>query len=295
MVQARSIASPTLAWLRDPKPARVLHVFKDACNLITEDGEILSLVMANIGDGPFNIILEPLEFSDYISAESVVSFDNGQIRIGALEIALTPTQIWEPRFDWESFRGRQDSLSLSAGTLREVLVEVAPVDSFVQLIHSGESSVREIEAQILLSAQEPARFLVQGLLRVDEEICRASARKLAGLGAGLTPDGDDFMMGCILALWAWRAGEGAEQVAKWVSLEADLRTTPLAAAWLRAASRGECSVRWHDLLQAMRGENEENIRSAAGAIIEQGHTSGASALAGFTAVIKGGSQEIAVN
>ena len=290
MVQARSIASPTLAWLRDPVPARVLHVFKDACNLVAEDGEILSLVMPNIGDGPFNIILDPLEFSDHISAESAVSFDNGQIRIGALEIALTPAQVWEPRFDWEPFRGRQDSLSLTAGALREVLVEVAPVDSFVQLIRSGESSVREIETQILLSAQEPARFLVQGLLRGDEELCRTSARKLAGLGAGLTPDGDDFMMGCILALWVYRAGEGVEQVASWVSLEAGLQTTPLAAAWLWAASRGECSMRWHDLLQAILRENEENIRSAARAIIQQGHTSGASALAGFTAVLAGKTQ-----
>ena len=287
MAHARSISSPTLAWLLDPKPTRVLHVFKDASNLIAEDGEILSLVMPAIGDGPFNIIIDPLEFSDHISTESAVSFDNGQIRIGALEISLTPTQVWEPRFNWESFRDRQDSLSLFASALGEVLVEAAPVDSFVQLIHSGESSVREIEAQIFLSAQEPARFLVQGLLRADEELCRTSAGKLAGLGAGLTPDGDDFMMGCILATWAWWAGEGVEQAANWVSLEADLRTTPLAAAWLRAASRGECSVRWHDLLQAMLMENKETIRCAARAIIQQGHSSGACALAGFTAVLMG--------
>jgi hypothetical protein len=291
MVQARSIASPILAWLRDLKPIRVLHVFKDACNLIAEDGEIISLVMPHIGDGPFNIILEPLKFSDHISAESIVSFDNSQIRIGALEIALPPAQVWEPRFDWESFRGRQASLSLSTGALGEVLVEAAPVDSFVQLIHSVEGYEREIEAQMFLPAQEPARFLVQGLLRVDEELCRTSARKLAGLGVGLTPDGDDFMMGCVLALWAWWAGEGVEKTAKWVSLEADLRTTPLAAAWLRAASRGECSVRWHDLLQAILIGNEENMRSAARAIIQQGHTSGASALVGFTSLLAGEAQQ----
>jgi len=290
MVQARSIASPTLAWLRDPKLTRVLHVFKDVCNLIAEDDEILSLVMPTIGDGPFNIIIDPLEFSDYISAESAVSFDIGQIRIGALDIALSPAQIWEPRFGWESFRGRQDTLSLFAGALGEVLVEAAPVDSFVQLIHSGESSVREIETQMLLSAQEPARFLAQGLLRADEELCRTSARKLAGLGAGLTPDGDDFMMGCILATWAYHAGDRVEQAANWISQEAGPRTTPLAAAWLQAASRGECSARWHELLQAMLMGNEENIRSATRAIIQQGHTSGASALAGFTAVLAGKTQ-----
>jgi hypothetical protein len=163
------------------------------------------------------------------------------------------------------------------------------------MFRPSENYGREIEAQLLLSAQEPARLFVQGLLRVDEELCRAAARRLTGLGAGLTPDGDDFMMGCILALWASWAGEGVEQSANWVSLDAGPRTTPLAAAWLRAASRGECSDRWHDLLQAILIENEENIRSAARAIIQQGHTSGASALAGFTAVIMGKSQGKTVN
>ncbi len=290
MVQARSIASPTLAWLQDPKSARVLHVFDDACNLLAEDGKVVSLVTPRVGEGPFNIVLAPINFCDHAADDTTVRIEQGRICIGALEIGLDTAQIWEPHFDWESFRGRQDSLSISAGALVEALVEAAPVESFVQMIHPSESSDRAIETQILLSAQEPARLLVQGLLRADEMLCRASARKLTGLGAGLTPDGDDFMMGCILALWASWAGEGVEQAANWVSQEAGPRTTPLAAAWLQAASRGECSVRWHDLLEAILIENEESIRHAVRAIIQQGHTSGASALAGFTAVIMGGSQ-----
>jgi hypothetical protein len=295
MVRARSIASPTLAWLQDPKPARVLHVFDNACNLLAEDGNVVSLVTPRVRQGPFNIVLAPINLCDHVTDDTNVRIEQERICMGVLEIDLDTAQIWEPRFDWESFLGRQDSLSISAGALEEVLVEVAPVESFVQMIRPSENYGREIEAQLLLSAQEPARLFVQGLLRVDEELCRAAARRLTGLGAGLTPDGDDFMMGCILALWASWAGEGVEQFANWVSLEAGPRTTPLAAAWLRAASRGECSVRWHDLLQAILIENEEDIRSAARAIIQQGHTSGASTLAGFAAVIMGESQGRTVN
>ena len=290
-MQARSIASPTWGWLQDPKPAWVLHVFDNASNLLAEDGEVFSLVTPWVGDGPFNIVLDPINFCDHVADDTTVGIEHGRIRIGELEIALTLAQSWEPLFDWESFRGRQDSLSICAGMLEEVLDETAPVESFVQLIRPRESSVREIEAKILLSAREPAGILLEGLLRADEELCRAGARKLAGLGSGLTPDGDDFMMGCILALWARLAGEEVEEAASWVSQEAAPRTTPLAAAWLQAASRGECSVRWHDLLQALLTENEENIRSAGRAVVHQGHTSGASALAGFTAVLAGEAQQ----
>lgn len=286
-MRAHSIASTTWGWFQTPKPARVLHVFENACNLLAEDGEILSLVTTGVGDGPFNIVLAPINFRDHATNATTVRIEHEQIRIGELEIVLAPAQIWEPRFDWESLRGRQDSLSISASILEKVLDEIAPVESFAQLLRPKENSVREIEAQILLTAHEPAHTLLEGLLNLDEELCRASARKLAGLGAGLTPDGDDFMMGCMLALWARWAGEGVDETVSWVSSEAIPRTTRIAAAWLQAASRGECSVGWHDLLQAMLAENDENIRSAARAIIQQGHTSGASALAGFTVVLRG--------
>ena len=286
-MRARSIASTTWSWFQDPKPARVLHVFENACNLLAEDGEVFSLVTPGVGDGPFNIVLAPIKFCDHAAEDTMVMIEHERIRIGELVIDLSSAQIWEPRFDWEIFQGRQHSLSIYAGLLGDILDKKAPIESFVQLIRPHEGGVGEIEAQILLSAQEPAGILIEGLLHMDEDLCRASARKLAGLGAGLTPDGDDFMMGCVLALWARLAGEGVEMAASWVSLEATPRTTLIAAAWLQAASRGECSVRWHNLLQAIHVENEENVRSAAGAIIDQGHTSGASALAGFTTVLMG--------
>ena len=244
-----------------------------------------------MGDGPFNIVLEPIHFRDYVAADTPVEIDGGRIRVGSLEIALASAQIWEPRFHWEFFQGRDDSLSNAVDLLEAVLVEMAPVESFVQLIHPQENAVREIEARILIAAKDPARGLLEGLLRLDEGLGRMSAGKLTGLGAGLTPDGDDVMMGGILALWALWAGKGVKEAAGWVSLEASPRTTPVAAAWLQASSRGECSVRWHDLLQAILLENENNILDAVRTIIQQGHTSGASALSGFTAALMNTHQE----
>jgi hypothetical protein len=63
------------------------------------------------------------------------------------------------------------------------------------------------------------------------------------------------------------------------------RTTPLSAASIRAAARGECGAVWHDLLEAMQGADVPGIRTAAASIVSRGHTSGADALAGFAAVL----------
>ena len=258
-----------------------------ACNVLAEDGTVFSIVTTTVGDGPFNIVLDAVNFSDYAADDATVRIDPGRIWLGDLEIHLASARIWEPRFNWASFLGGQETLSHSTDKLKDLLVEKAPDESFVSLIYPRGPSVGKIEAQVLQSAQEPAHTLITGLLDQGEDLCRASARSLAGLGVGLTPDGDDFMMGCILAYWAQRAGQGVEKVVSWIVQEAAPRTTPISAAWLRAAGRGESSAHWHELLRAILAENENKLRDTAGAIIQQGHTSGASALAGFSAMLLG--------
>jgi hypothetical protein len=63
------------------------------------------------------------------------------------------------------------------------------------------------------------------------------------------------------------------------------RTTPLSAALIRAAARGECGVAWHDLLGALKNADAPGINNAAKRIMSRGHTSGADSLAGFVAVL----------
>ncbi|MCJ7824616.1 MAG: hypothetical protein MUP44_06935, partial [Anaerolineales bacterium] len=75
-MRARSIASTTRGWLQDPKPARLLHVFDNACNLLAEDGEVFSLVTSWVGDGPFNIVLAPINFLDHTADDPVVSIEH---------------------------------------------------------------------------------------------------------------------------------------------------------------------------------------------------------------------------
>ena len=137
---------------------------------------------------------------------------------------------------------------------------------------------------LLATARPGAAELVKGLHALDAARASAGARALAGVGGGLTPAGDDFIVGALLAAWAGLYGVGAETLGPGVVDAAAPRTTTLSAAYLRAAAHGECIVHWHTLVQALLHADEPGLRAAVQSLVSVGHTSGADALAGFLAV-----------
>jgi Protein of unknown function (DUF2877) len=58
-------------------------------------------------------------------------------------------------------------------------------------------------------------------------------------------------------------------------------TTTVSGAYLRAAAAGGASAPWHDLVEALVGEDDGAIEAAVARLTRIGHTSGADALAGF--------------
>jgi hypothetical protein len=105
------------------------------------------------------------------------------------------------------------------------------------------------------------------------------------LGGGLTPAGDDFLLGALYALWVARPSEQATALGEVIVASAIPRTSRLSAAWLEAAARGEAGQPWHTLVGALASDDSQVIDRAAHGILGVGHTSGADALAGFVLVL----------
>jgi len=101
---------------------------------------------------------------------------------------------------------------------------------------------------------------------------------LIGLGPGLTPAGDDFVGGAMIALRAGGEAELADQVAAWALPLAETRTGRISRAHLACAARGEGHEALHALLAAPEGSTrfEESLARLA----RIGHTSGLDAAAG---------------
>ncbi len=105
------------------------------------------------------------------------------------------------------------------------------------------------------------------------------AEHLAGLGAGLTPAGDDFLCGAMLAVWLAR--DDAERCCQFTVNTASRRTTTLSAALLRESAKGHCSMAWQLFFAELANGKLRAIEDAIGKILSHGATSGGDCLAGF--------------
>jgi hypothetical protein len=133
-------------------------------------------------------------------------------------------------------------------------------------------------AGILGVARPMLAELVVALETGDGRHAPELATRLIGLGAGLTPSGDDVLVGIEAALHAV-----ARPSAGFLALATDdveERTTELAATLLRHAAAGEFAERLHTLLAALLGSDDETIPAAIDRAVAWGATSGTDSLLG---------------
>ena len=274
VVFADLIAPRSRRWLADSTSARILHLFDHACNLINDQGDILSLVTPEIGAGPFALVL-PLArpFPALLSLQDKVDINENILRLGSLEFDITNAVDWQPIPDWERLWQDTAVWQTRLPQLQEMIASYRH--------QQGMAVPSEFSACL----EAGAALFLRGLVEGDTAVCQDGVRKLAGLGQGLTPAGDDFLLG---AMYGLRVKEGAEAARYWSELimaTAVPRTTALSAAWLRAAAQGEAVAAWHDFCRHV--VVAERWGTAVQRILATGHSSGVDALTGFTAVLAG--------
>jgi hypothetical protein len=240
MMSAAAITPRVLRWLRAGRPARILHLLADVCNLVNDQDEVISLVSPRIGPGPFMIVLDE-ELHLEIDANQTVRIDDARqlLALGSWMVDLRQAAIWQPIPDWS----RLQDTDVDTGSLP------------VQLAPELDTSLKQT---------------IAGIATNDPPTCLAGVKGLAGRGGGLTPAGDDVLMGLLYGLWAWYPRR------EWMEMIVETavpRTTTLSANFLRAAAGGEAVWQWHDLVN--------NRPRAVEKIVSIGHSSGADALAGF--------------
>ncbi len=141
-----------------------------------------------------------------------------------------------------------------------------------------------LDGAALAAQNQDARRLAEARLLAEAPAVLAAAGgplplELLGLGPGLTPAGDDVLVGRLHALHAGLLPTTGLQVDTLLAA-ARTRTTRLSQAFLEAAAAGECSAPWQDLWPtpgAVAGSRRSVIR----VILGMGQTSGAAALWGF--------------
>ena len=242
-IECGLVTSRVQRWLQNGRPARILHLFDQVCNLVDDHGEIISLASLEVGPGPFTMVMEE-DFGRHLSdidlqQRIVIDDADKSLSIGSLTISWERASLWDAMPQWSRL---QDE----SGTNWPV----------------AEPFSTDIESHITKLLEAIAARDATGTL---DRTCA-----LAGLGQGLTPAGDDILMGIIFALWIWRPQKD------WINLMVETavpRTTTLSAAFLQAAASGEATYHWHDLVNGLSG-------SPSG-ILSIGQSSGNDAWGGF--------------
>jgi len=284
-LRAISVAPGALTLLQQGRTSRILHVFKTTCNLIDDQDKILSLILDPGQMDPFAIALErhPAwdSFTGYLDADSPVKITSDEIRVGVLRVSINDAELWTSCPDWGAIRAALSRASGWLSQIEEQLLQDRSADGLAALIDNPAAAWQGARSPWWTKAAAPIKILMDGLAFRDGRKLGQGAARLAGLGIGLTPSGDDFLVGLMYAIWSMFKSSEAKALCGVLEKAAAPRTGLFPAAHIRAAARGEAAAYWHGLLMACVEGDPEEIDAALDTLLAVGHTSGEDAVSGF--------------
>ena len=261
--------------------ARVAAVFSRSLHLESE-GDFACIGDPSIGRGPLNAVLDLAGWAQLTTPPPPpgkrASIAQGVIRIGTIALHTTGAERWHPTA-WPSAARRKGDLQ-ALQRLQGLAAEQAPRDGLARIVLGLMGDPCSALERVALPRVERLRAWI---------VARQSARPpidLLGLGPGLTPSGDDILCGVLVALhavgWTDLAGDLHAQIAG----AAPSATSPISAAFLRAAAEGLGCEALHEAISAILAGQTEALAGHLEALGRIGHTSGWDALAGAVLVLQ---------
>lgn len=266
---------------------RVFGVYRDAIYLGGSSGNVVVLTTACAPLVPCGIELA-------ISADlGKVGAQEGDAVIGqgfllsvpasGLTIDVHLARTWPSRLpSWADFTlGRDSARRLDVA--RDLAAGLAPSDGLGPFLRRPTSQVRRGETRsdgLYAAMTQRIAKLRKAESRADLPGAVAAATSLVGLGVGLTPSGDDFLVGLLAGLQAghhpMRRG-----IADGILGSVAGRTTQVSQHFLQCAGLGHFSESIHKLLRAVARGPIGAVHASVDRILGSGATSGFDLLVGI--------------
>lgn len=258
----------------------VHSVFDRVVNIDVGGGALVSLSTRQLDNAPDTAVLDIALFRERgIACGDPVGGEHGTLSLGAsLVVNFNATRAW---------RAGLPSYPASELALRTNLDLVGiQLDRFGIAASTARRRVaRAFDTQVAMLLDEHASQLVDALSRRDEERGCEHARAMLGLGPGLTPSGDDFLVGLFAVLnIEGSPGHGLLGGGKAVLAGAEQATHEISLAALRAAANGRVRESIAAFIGQMTvGGSRERVLESLQRVLAIGSTSGADIAAGVAA------------
>jgi hypothetical protein len=268
------LAVETIGYLvaRTDFAGRIHSVFAQACNVACQ-GRLLTLCTRRAGNGPLTLRLAgggPQDLRELLAIGERVDASQGCLRTRRAELRWALAAIWRPA----KLRALPDQARI------DTRVELATM-RLAQLRHAHPSIIDGDGVAVVAALRDSCRNLdgAQAALQVE---------RLIGWGEGLTPAGDDFLVGLLAGLDTLVQGDPRRRRFR-DALAATLigcveRTTPVSAQYLRLAAGSHYGEPLISLRDALITEPHRDVVDAAlRTALAVGATSGADTVSGLLA------------
>ena len=203
MLRTQSIGALAVREISQSVAGRIAAVF-DRSVYVDLGCQWICIGDATVGNGPVNLLLEPTPHSGVFGGlvvDQPVQVCAGTVHLGKRRLIIeTATKVWSPPLvsDWtiESLKRGLDALNaISRGRAPRQGLGV-----FLYGRGSELSDTREACACVFPVFQLESWVLNRWVDMRCVEGVPESVQQLIGLGPGLTPSGDDFLGGVLIAL-----------------------------------------------------------------------------------------------
>jgi hypothetical protein len=269
---------------RVPRPpwAGVVHsVFRRACNIVLEDGRLLSVLDATRGAVPHGISLatEPgFDLRHWVKPHArvtghgdVICFERTSVVIDLCCAEMGCTSIGHIASDMEN-----SSTRAAWRAAWSKVADAAQPNGFGAFLSSCGCSA--LTDRLLQVSSARISELMRSTRALDRSAAISAATGAIGMGPGLTPSWDDFLVGYISGLRTTTLGrpERSQFVAALGNAvrAAATATTFASRAQLDHAADGDVSERLVAMLAAMAGGDVGGTAKATAKLLELGSTSG---------------------
>jgi hypothetical protein len=301
-LRARSIDGFLAYWCGIHEVRGEVHsVFQKTLNIKTSGGQLISILSLADLDGPNTVVAELPQGEDFITmglrSGMPVRLDSGEADLGegALSLRIGKAHRWWPRLADSmqrlDLKRLTDNMELLLRSLprEEVHQGLGRLLFNLDKIAAGQWHLIEDaeEKELVRLALPGIRDLWQGALECDEELLKTSLNELLGLGTGLTPAGDDLLLGFVGTLSVVSRRVGGPEVERLLDIirqhlsSRKDRTTFISSNLLAYACAGRISAPILSVIRALLFEEIEAVRSAARTLVRQGAGSGSEILLGI--------------
>ena len=251
----------------------------------TEGERLVALVTEEVGSGPVNIVAKGL---DPGLIDDTLRIDPGTITINGGPYPFDRAKICHSHLGVGSIDDQR--LMENLGVFEDALLELSPPGCLAFLIDEKREAnfTSSFEKGFIARIKEGTKSIVNPTNQIapDANSIVSGVKKIKGLGFGLTPSGDDFIAGLLVALNLMERLDGTDHTKiKREIVSVSRGGNIFSNSFISLAGDGYLFEGFKDLLSALIDGDKTGIRARTENLLSLGASSGSDMAVGFLLTI----------